>query len=272
MHVMNDAERASAGYYFDPEEAAAYDYEPWQMRDDIPFYVRQAEFANAAGQPVLELACGTGRVTIPIARAGCDVTGLDNSPAMLDIARRKAAAESVEIAWFQGDMRTFKLDRQFGLIIIPYRSFLALLTVEDEKACLRCVHDHLLPGGRLALNFFNPSIVMMADWQTQRSGALQRFASLDDDKTGKRREYWQSNTYRTGEQLLEHLRVIEELAPDGTVVSRRYRTLILRYLFRYEMEHLLSLTGFEVEHLYGWFDERAFSDDSGEMIWVARRP
>jgi ubiquinone/menaquinone biosynthesis C-methylase UbiE len=267
----DDAERASAGYYFDAEEAAAYDHEPWQMREDIAFYVGLAEGAKAAGDPVLELACGTGRVTIPIAKAGCDVTGLDNSPAMLDIARRKAAAEGVSIEWVQGDMRSFKLDLRFGLILIPYRSFLALLTIEDQKACLRSVYEHLLPGGRFALNFFNPSIVMIADWQTQRAGALQRLASLDDKAAGKRREYWQSNSYRTADQILEHLRVIEELAPDGTVSSRRYRTLVLRYLFRYEMEHLLSLTGFEVENLYGWFDERPFTDDSSEMVWVARK-
>ena len=77
---------------------------------------------------------------------------------MLDIARRKAAAAGVNVRWVTADMRTFHLDRRFGLVIIPFRSFLHLLTDEDQAACLERVRAHLMPGGRFALNFFVPRL------------------------------------------------------------------------------------------------------------------
>jgi ubiquinone/menaquinone biosynthesis C-methylase UbiE len=144
-------------FYFKPANAAAYDADLGRSADamdDVPFYVELAKQAAARGEAVLELACGTGRVTIPIAQAGVEVVGLDNAPAMLDIARRKAATAGVNVRWVTADMRTFHLDRRFGLVLIPFRSFLHMLTDADQQACLQRVYEHLLPGGRFALNFF----------------------------------------------------------------------------------------------------------------------
>jgi SAM-dependent methyltransferase len=144
-------------FYFKAVNAEAYDADLGRSADamdDVPFYVDLARQAAGRGEAVLELACGTGRVTIPIAQAGVEVTGLDNAPAMLDVARRKAAAAGVDVRWVLGDMRTFRLGQRFGLVIIPFRSFLHLLTDADQQACLQHVYEHLLPGGRFALNFF----------------------------------------------------------------------------------------------------------------------
>jgi SAM-dependent methyltransferase len=149
----------SNDYYTDPRTAETYDAGMGAEADamnDTPFYVGLAREAAAQDMAVLELGCGTGRVTIPIAREGIDVVGLDNAPAMLDVARRKAAADGLDVTWVEADMRDFDLGRRFGLVIIPYRSFLHLLTDEDQRSCLAAVHRHLLPGGRLALNFFAP--------------------------------------------------------------------------------------------------------------------
>src|SRR5690606_39167723 len=124
-------------YYFDPRVAEAYDDEVDQLRAaaDVPFYIDLAREAAAAGHPVLELGCGTGRVTIPVARAGVEVVGLDNAPAMLDVARRKAGGAPIP-RWVLGDMADFRLEERFGLVLIPFRSFLLLLTVEEQKRCL----------------------------------------------------------------------------------------------------------------------------------------
>ena len=146
-------------YYADPRLAEAYDAGMGAEADamlDTPFYLALAQHAAARDHAVLDLACGTGRITLPLARAGIDVTGLDNAPAMLDVARRKAAAEGLELTWVEADMRNFELDRLFGLIVMPYRSFLHLLTAEDQASCLTAVHRHLVPGGRFALNLFTP--------------------------------------------------------------------------------------------------------------------
>jgi SAM-dependent methyltransferase len=149
----------SNDYYLDPRLAEAYDADMGAAADamnDVPFYLRLARQSADAGHAVLDLGCGTGRVTLPIAREGIETVGLDNAPAMLDVARRKAAAEALDVPWIEADMRDFQIDRSFGLIIIPYRSFLHLLTGEDQMSCLASVREHLVPGGRFALNFFTP--------------------------------------------------------------------------------------------------------------------
>lgn len=257
-------------YYLDPATAAAYDREPFQMKDDVPFYLELAKEAGAAGQPVLEIACGTGRITIPIAQAGVEVVGLDNSEAMLAIAHEKSRGLA-NLTWVQGDMRDFRLEQRFGLVMIPYRSFLVLLTVADQKACLTRIHEHLLPGGRLALNFFNPDLLMIAEWLSSRRGGIQRMGGQELEG-GRRREYWQSNSYDLSRQEVFHTRLTEELSDDGAVIRRAYKNLHLRYVFRYEMEHLLALCGFSLDALYGWFDKQPFGPQSSELIWVARKP
>lgn len=259
-------------YYLDPRVAEAYDHdhairtEDSLLTDDVPFYVGLAEEAAAAGQTVLELACGTGRVTIPIAQAGVTVTGLDSSPAMLDVARRKAASLGAEVDWIEAEMTSFDLGRRFGLVTIPFRSFLLLLTVEEQKACLERIREHLLPGGRLALNIFNPRIPHIAESLRERRGMWQR----TDMEKG--RELWASREYRPNSQRLDETRADLLLDDAGAVISRVERNLRLRWVYRYEMQHLLGLCGFEVEAVYGWFDGRPFDEDSGEMVWLAKRP
>jgi SAM-dependent methyltransferase len=255
-------------YYFDPNVAGAYDAETDASQpvvvDDIPFYVDLARQAAAAGHAVLELGCGTGRVTLPIAQAGVEVVGLDNAAPMLDVARRKAASDS-NPRWFQGDMASFRLDQRFGLVIIPFRSFLLLLAVEEQKACLARIHEHLLPGGRLALNVFNPSILAIAGWLAAKGKREQR----REPEPG--RERWVSRDYQPSSQRLDETREDVLLSDEGAVIQRVERNLRLRWVYRFEMEHLLALSGFEVEALYGWFDGRPFAEDSSEMVWLARR-
>jgi SAM-dependent methyltransferase len=260
-------------YYLDPRIAAAYDADHAARGaiavDDIPFYAGLAMEAAAAGLPVLELGCGTGRVAIPIAQAGVPVVGFDSSPAMLAIARRKSAGLA-HVRWVEGDMRDFGLEERFGLVISPFRSFQLLLTVADQLACLARIRQHLVKGGRLAFNIFNPDIVMMGRRIADLANAgfdISTYVSA-----GRRVRQRASPVYRRAEQLIEEERAADELSDEGAIISRQSKTLRLRYIFRYEMEHLLVRSGFEVEALYGWFDGRPFADDSTEMVWVARQP
>ena len=211
-------------FYTRVSNAEAYDFDMGRSADamrDVPFYVELARQAAEQGHAVLELGCGTGRVTIPIAQAGVEVVGIDNARAMLDVARRKAAAAGLDIRWLTADMAAFRLDQRFGLVIVPFRSFLHLLTEADQLACLSCVHEHLLPGGRFALNFFVQPLAA-------RSGAPR--------------------------------------------VSTIYRSLRVRYVTRHEMEDLLRRSGFEVEAVYGGFNNEPLTASSGEMVWIARKP
>jgi hypothetical protein len=189
---------------------------------------------------------------------------------MLDVARRKGAGLD-NLSWVEADMADFRLPERFGLVIIPFRSFLLLLKVEDQKVCLRCVHEHLVEGGRLALNFFNPDLAVIANALAKRRNALRRVDDGRNEGNGPAVRRWEKTAYRTAEQCLDWTQRFEELSDEGAIIARVERNLRLRYIFRFEMEHLLALSGFEVEALYGWFDGRLFDETSSEMVWIARR-
>jgi len=246
---------------YDP---VVYDATVQGVPGDVEFFVRLAREAHAAGLPVLELACGTGRVAVPIAREGVAIVGLDASPAMLARAREKAAGLS-SARWVDGDMRDFDLPERFGLVAIPFRSFQHLLTVDDQLACLACIRRHLAPGGRLVINVFNPDIVRIANWLTARKGSLQ--LTREGGGGWKR---WETADYAPATQELDVTLVDEQFDEGGVVVSRVYRGLKLRYAFRYEMEHLFARAGFQVEALYGDFFEGPFQTTSPEMVWLVR--
>ena len=255
--------------FYDP---ATYDRGTQGVPGDVEFFLGQAKRAHENGHPVLELACGTGRVSIPIARAGVTVVGLDRSASMLARAAEKAEGLA-NVRWVEGDMREFELPERFGLIFVPFRSFQHLMSIDDQLACLRCVHRHLVPGGRLAIDIFNPDIVQIGQWLTNRRGGLQRRREdYATEEEGRVSRAWESREYRPAEQEVRSTFLDETVDEQGAVVSRRYRDLKLRYIYRYEMEHLLVRAGFEIEALYGDCYAVPFSDTSPEQVWIAVRP
>jgi ubiquinone/menaquinone biosynthesis C-methylase UbiE len=259
---MSDYDR-----YADVYDAFYADYD-----QDIPFYVTEAQ---RAGSPVLELACGTGRVTVPVALAGIEVVGLDSSPAMLERCRKRLAplsrVERSRVALVQADMRQFDLGgERFTLVYCPFRAFLHLLTVEDQLACLSAIHRHLRPGGRFALNFFDPSLTTIARSVTHGS-VSRRIREYAHPQSGNRVIVHLSTRHDPATQTIHEYRIEDEIDGDGQVLKRTYRPLTLRWIYRYEFEHLLARSGFDLESLYGTFDRRPLGDEPAELIWIARR-
>jgi len=255
--------------FYDPE---AYDVQVQGVPGDVEFFVDLAKEAGRKDLPVLELACGTGRVTIPIARHGVRVVGLDASEAMLARAREKSAGMGT-VRWVQGNMASFRIEERFGLIYIPFRSFQHLLTVGDQLSCLTCVREHLVPGGRFAVDIFNPSITMIAEWLGPRRGSVaKRRDDFYNPRTERMVKGWETHTYRLADQIVESAFIDEEVGEDGTALSRAYRDLVLRIIYRFEMEHLLARAGFEIEALYGDCERSELTDASPELVFVARGP
>jgi SAM-dependent methyltransferase len=250
-------------------------YDPWAdiydavysyVRDDIPFYIEEA---RNAGGPVLELGCGTGRVAIPIAQSGVETVGIDSSTAMLDVARGKArrlglGEDSLSLVF--ADMRDLSLDRQFALAIIPFRGFLALLTVEDQRRALARIRQHLAPGGRLVFNIFTPDLNMLL----QEGDTLYHLRDVTYPESGATHVLWQQSSFDNHNQIISTRMVVEELDASRAMVRRIYRDFQLRYAYRWEVYHLLTGCGFEVVELYGDFDRSPFDEGSTEMVWVAR--
>jgi ubiquinone/menaquinone biosynthesis C-methylase UbiE len=148
---MNKAGRIDHIY----QDGRRYDQLFAGSNQDLAFWFDQARQHR---DPVLELACGTGRVTIALAKQNFKMTGLDNSEAMLNEAKRKSAAANVEIEWIEGDMRDFDLGKTFSLIILPANALCHLLSLEDFEACLACVKKHLDSGGKFLIDVFVPKM------------------------------------------------------------------------------------------------------------------
>jgi SAM-dependent methyltransferase len=256
---------------YEGTDAAFYDFHATGLEGEADFYVQQARAANGA---VLEIGCGTGRILIPTAQAGVNVVGLDRSPAMLAIAREKIRQcdDQVQrrIELVEGDVREFDLARRFDLVTVPYRAFLHLLTSEDQRRALSRIREHLTDRGRLVFNVFDPNLEMIVAHLGPTGQAIKKQAEFTHPATGRRVLVMDTRRYDLERQLVVQDWVFDEVDEAGKLVARHYNLLTLRYVFRYEMEHLLELCGYEVDGLYGDFGLGPFRA-GGEQIWIARK-
>ena len=244
--------------------AGIYDWVFAEKLDDIPFYLEEAV---SSGGPVLELGSGTGRISIPVAQCGIEIVGLESSTEMLKVAEAKSAALEAgsRPTWVHGDMRDFSLGRKFALIIVPFRGFLSLVSVEEQRSCLSCVRDHLEPGGRLVFDIFVPDLDMLTD---DGSTAFHHMDVLQPE-SGHNLVIWHQNRFDNHSQINNARSIIEEVDRDGEVIRKLYRDFQIRYIHRFEAQHLLELSGFRVEEMYGDFSRSPFDETSQEMVWVA---
>jgi SAM-dependent methyltransferase len=250
--------------------ADLYDYvTPYRERADIGFFV---EAAREAGSPILEIGCGTGRILIPTARAGVEIVGLDLSPHMLAVCRRRLQDESEavqgRVRLLQADMRDFELGRKFTLVTIPFRAFQHLLTVEDQLSCLASVRRHLVDRGTLILDIFNPSLDSLVNWPVGKEFGEEPEFSTPDGRRIIRRHMILSRDRFTQVSQIELIYLVTY--PDGRE-ERLVHAFPLRHLFRFEAEHLLARSQFEVEHLYADYDKSAHGAKPGELLFVGRK-
>ena len=249
--------------------AELYDYVvPYRERADVGFFVHAA---RESGGPVLEVGSGTGRVLIPTARAGIEITGLDLSPHMLAVCRERLQAETKEVQTrvhlVEGDMRQFELAQTFQLVTLPFRPFQHLTTIEEQLACLGCIHRHLAKGGKLILDIFNPKLETLVEKDFGKEMAEEPEFSLPDGRRVIRRH---SVVSRDVANQINNVELVHYVTfPDGRK-ERLVQAFPMRYLFKFEAEHLLVRAGFTVEQLYADYDKSPYgSKYPGELIFVA---
>ena len=262
------------------------DYDPFQ--DDVAFYLGLAEHT---GGPLLELGCGTGRLLVPLARAGFEITGVDLSEGMLQVARGKVAGGMLQVArspeakrsgggkvaelgraaaervtLVQADMRTVELPQRFRLAFIAFNSFLHLTSLHDQLQALRAWHQALVPGGLLVIDVDNPNPQQLADID----GRVELQNQWFDPGTGATVLKQVTRTLDAGRQVQHVLFIYDEVFPDGEL-KRTLAPFDARYLHRFEGELLLDKAGFALEQVYGSYDLDPFTSESDRMIFVARR-
>jgi SAM-dependent methyltransferase len=231
-----------------PYDPIADLYDSWSRSvvEDVAFYLEEA---RTAGGRVVELGVGTGRIALPIARAGIPVLGVDSSERMLEVCRRRAARMGVEdrLDLRLGDLRDPPVDATTSLVLCPFRSYLHLPTDADRRAALEAARRLLEPGGRLVFDVFAPAPDDIAETNGRW---LEREPEIYE------RADWDANarnfTLRVRGPAAETAMELAWTSPE-------------------EWRRLLEETGFEVLACYGWFDRRPY-DGGEDTIWMSRRP
>ncbi|MBM3322377.1 class I SAM-dependent methyltransferase [candidate division WOR-3 bacterium] len=238
--------------------APFYDLTHAELTEDIPFWV---ELARQADGPVCELACGTGRVLLPVARAGIAVTGLDLCQAMLDKLQAKLDQEPREVqsrvALKCAHMRDYRFSQKFRLVFCAFNSFQHLMTTDDQLACLASVRSYLADDGLLCINVFAP----FHDRLAKKSEAVEEVL-----KDGAIARYFTRRDLVN--QTIESTMMLETTDEQG-LVHRSSADITLCWIHNREMHLLLRHAGFKVSAVYGGWDKRPYDYVSGIQVFVA---
>jgi SAM-dependent methyltransferase len=228
--------------------------------DFLDFYKRQIA---RYGEPVLELACGSGRLTIPLAEAGVKIMGLDLSEEMLNLATLKASERGVKIPVVRGDIRSFNLSKEFKFIFIPAQSLTHLHKLEEIEDCFSCVRQHLAEDGRFLIELFNPSVKLLARDSDQRYGV----GEYEEPNEAGRRVFVSEEVRYDAATQINYIRWFfrDERNDQESVLSFE-----MRQFFPQEIDALLWYNGFLIEHKYGSYDEKEFCSDSPKQLIVCR--
>lgn len=241
--------------------AELYDYQhPNDEFADLSFY--QWLLRENSG-PVLEIACGTGRIYLELLAEGHDIDGFDISADMLSILRTKATSRGLVPSVWQADMRKFASERQYGTIVIPTSGFLLNSTRKDQKQMLSSVYEALSDGGILALGFFNPPIsAINENWGEEQSKEFSRH--------GEQYELKSTTTLIDKVNLLAQISRRVYRDSDELIYEEKFE---MKLVTKPEFESLLELAGFSEWAVYGGYDRSSVdTDDSTQtLVWTVQK-
>jgi SAM-dependent methyltransferase len=244
--------------------ARYYDADIGSHIDDLAFY---RQLAQRTGGPIVELMCGTGRVLLPLARAGFQITGVDVSPLLLAQARRKLEAAGLldQVALQLADLRQWHSESIYRLAIIALNSFMHFSDPADHLAALASIHRALRSDGLLVIDLFNPDLREIV----QQNGQIfldKTFVTSDGTQV-------QKSVVQVADpatQISQVTFLYDELDAEGRL-RRTTLPFTMRWFYRYELEHLLARAGFVIEMIYGSYDLDDYQSDSPQLLVIARK-
>ena len=242
--------------------ARLYDWEHDQYLVDIDVHLA---FARRFGGPVLELACGSGRLLAPLASAGFDVTGVDSSPVMLDRARLRLSRAGLQATLVEQRLESLELDDCYRTIIIGLDSFGLLIRRDDQVRALSAAKQHATHDGRLILDLSNGNL----RGASEPAEELAHDLTMPDPDSGRPITKFVLRRVRPAEQLDELMFFYDEQDERG-YLRRSMVELKLRWFTRFELELLLQSAGWQVGEVYGNYDLQPFGSESDRLIVVAR--
>ena len=278
MNANLPDDHASIRYYDSDYPSPHWSDYPENVDDIVPFQgiahdiARYLELAGASsrplGSPVLELCCGTGRVAIPLARAGYNVTAVDISPGMLQRLRHRLALESREVAqrveMVEQDVVRLDLgERKYHLIILPFNSLMCVPSFEGQLATIGAARRHLAEGGRLVLDLMNPFVLSLAG-----DPAPKPFFTRRQVDTGRTYTRFAAMSPTDATQCQQLFGWYDELDESG-LVHRSHYELVWRIIFRYELLLMLRTHDLQVESIEGGHQKEPFDSKSRKMFVIA---
>ncbi|WP_431157866.1 class I SAM-dependent methyltransferase [Winogradskyella poriferorum] len=226
--------------------------------DDLDFYTRW--LTKRKNAKILELCCGTGRLTIPLAKAGCDISGLDFTSTMLNKAKEKALNQRLDIPFIEGDMRTFELNTTYDYIFIPFNSIHHLYNNEDVFKMLSAVKKHLNDDGKFIFDCFNPNIKFISEGEKH----LREISNYSTDD-GRQVTIKEIMSYESASQIN---RIDWHYYINGAFNS--IQKLDMRMFFPLELDEYIKRGGFKIVHKFGSFKEDPFSSVSEKQIFICQ--
>lgn len=227
--------------------------------DQLNFYRRQVA---RYGEPVLELACGSGRFTIPLAKEGVNITGIDISEDMLNLAKLKASKSGLNIRFMQGDMSNFDLGEKFKFIFIPAQSLSHLHKLKEIEDCFACVRRHLDGDGRFLIELFNSSVRLLAR-ETDRRYPVDQY----EDPNGGFQVFVTEEVRYDAASQVNH---IQWFFRDEGSSREMVLSFEMRQFFPQEIDAILGYNEFLIEHKYGNYNEEEFSSEAWKQLIVCR--
>ena len=249
-------------YYADP---ALYDFHHRNYHADVKYYT---DLAATRPGPLLELGCGSGRLTLPMAAARGSITAVDLSPGLLDGLRRKLAegdpdaAARVEV--IQGDIRSLNLKRKFPTVLLPFNTVMHFYADEDLTQAFACVKRHLAEGGRFHLDLLNPDLAYLA----ASGGGRRSRMRLNHPVTGEPLLFSENHYYDAARQINYAFHYYRKAGVRGGSGAEEILVLKQRQFFPREMDQWLVNSGFRVIGKYGDFSGGPFSGEAEVMVYV----
>lgn len=246
--------------------AELYDLEHADHRDDIAL---MRNVVSTVGDPVIEFGCGTGRILVPIAQDGYSVTGVDNSPEMLDRAQQAVndldLTDHVSLHLHGMDAALPLPPGTFGVGIFSLNGLMHLETQHSQIAALRQACRLLDPRGQLVIDLFNPT----PDYLTYLATGPHLEGSWTTDE-GNEIEKWSHRSVHPAQQHIRTRVWYDQVDPQGAV-QRSRTAFTLRYIHAAELTLMLRSAGFVEWQLYGSYDLDPFGDSSDRLIVLAER-
>ncbi|WP_205758509.1 class I SAM-dependent methyltransferase [Lysinibacillus sp. SGAir0095] len=240
-----------------------YDKENNAYAEDVKFLLKVA--SNTKGV-IIDLACGTGRATIPLAREGHQLIGVDLHSGMLLEAKKKASNLNLQIDWYEQDCTNLNLNVKSNLIYLVGNSFQHFLTNEAQDGLLTSVNNHLTSEGIFVFGTRFPTAEEL--WQPSKE---EYWRTYIDSETQHKVELYITSSYDAVSQVQENITLRRFINADGEIVDESRTNISLRYVFPKEMERILSTNGLQIANVYKDWNENELSNESSEMIYVCKK-